>query len=93
MTIDGAFSEAYGDRGYTLIFSPGGVQLAEHHSFQDPVSVVRTGEDIIPTMRDIRVHKVPRLIKDTEVGRGIQKQIDALNELLEAYATGELIEE
>ena len=93
VTIDGAFSEAYGDRGYTLIFSPGGVQLAEHHSFQDPVSVVRTGEDIIPTMRDIRVHKVPRLIKDTEVGRGIQKQIDALNELLEAYATGELIEE
>ncbi len=93
VTIDGAFSEAYGDRGYTLILSPDGVQLAEHHSFRDPVSVVRTGEDIIPTMQDIRKHDTPRLIKDTEKGRGIQKQIDALEELLEAYATGELIEE
>ena len=92
VTIDGAFSEAYGDRGFTLILAPDGVQLAEHHGFRDPVSVVRTGEDIIPTMRDIRIHASPRLVKDMELGRGIQKQIDALEGLLEAYATGELVE-
>jgi fructose-1,6-bisphosphatase III len=92
VTIDGAFSEAYGDRGFTLILSPDGVQLAEHHGFKDPVSVVRTGEDIIPTMRDIRVHASPRLVKVTEGGRKIQKQIDALEGLIKAYEEGELIE-
>ncbi len=92
VTIDGAFSEAYGDRGYTLILSSDGVQLAEHHGFRDPVSVVRTGEDIIPTMRDILHHTSPRLVKDTGVGRKIQQQIDALDALIEAYANGELLE-
>ncbi len=92
VTIDGAFSEAYGDRGFTLILSPDGVQLAEHHGFKDPVSVVRTGEDIIPTMRNIRHHKKPRLVKDTGAGRKIQQQIDALDALIEAYAYGELME-
>lgn len=92
VTIDGAFSEAYGDRGYTLILGPDGVQLAEHHGFKDPVSVVRTGEDIIPNMRDIRIHQTPRLVKVTEHGRKIQKQIDALEGLIEAYEEGEIIE-
>ncbi len=93
VTIDGAFSEAYGDRGYTLILSPEGVQLAEHHGFKDPVSVVRSGEDIIPTMRDIRVNAEARLVKHTEGGRAIQQQIDALDGLLEAYAAGDIMEE
>ena len=31
VTIDGAFSEAYGDRGYTLILSPDG----DYYSFAD----------------------------------------------------------
>jgi fructose-1,6-bisphosphatase-3 len=92
VTIDGAFSEAYGDRGYTLILSPEGVQLAQHHGFKDPVSVVRTGEDIIPTMREICKHPSPRLVKDTASGRKIQQQIDALDALIEAYADGDLIE-
>ncbi len=92
VTIDGAFSEAYGDRGYTLMLTPDCVQLAEHHGFKDPVSVVRTGEDIIPVMRQIRKYKHPRLVKDTEQGRQIQQQITALESLLDAYANGELAE-
>ncbi len=92
VTIDGAFSEAYGDRGFTLILTPDCVQLAEHHAFLDPVSVVRTGEDIIPTMRNIRTYQTPRLVRDTEEGRYIQQQIDALEGLLEAYASGVLAE-
>jgi len=92
VTIDGAFSQAYGDRGYTLILAPDGVKLAEHHGFKDPVTAVRTGEDIIPTMRDIRKHEAPRLVKDTERGRVISKQIEALEGLLEAYETGEIVE-
>ena len=92
VTIDGAFSEAYGDRGYTLILTPEGDRLAEHHGFRDPVSVVRTGEDIIPTMRDIRTYPEPRLVKDTEEGYKLQEQINALEGLIQAYEDGELSE-
>lgn len=92
VTIDGAFSEAYGDRGYTLILSPESDQLAEHHGFKDPVSVVRSGEDIIPKMHDIRCYDKPRLVKDTEQGRMIHQQIEALNGLIDAYARGEITE-
>jgi len=93
VTIDGAFSEAYGDRGYTLILAPEGDHLAEHHGFRDPVSVVRTGEDIIPTMRDVRRYKKVRLVKDTEEGHRIQEQINALEGLIQAYEDGELSED
>jgi len=92
VTIDGAFSEAYGDRGYTLILSPEGDQLAEHHGFKDPISIVKSGEDIIPKMHDIRVYDQPRLVKDTEKGAEIRVQIEALEGLIEAYMSGELIE-
>ena len=92
VTIDGAFSEAYGDRGYTLILSPSGDYLAEHHGFKDPVSVVRSGEDIVPTMREVRSYPKDRQVKDTNKGRQIQKQIDALMQLLDAYSSGEVAE-
>ncbi|WP_169334330.1 fructose-bisphosphatase class III [Rubritalea marina] len=93
VTIDGAFSEAYGDRGFTLILSPQGEYLAEHHGFKDPVSVVRTGEDIIPTMRKIRTYDSLRLVKDTDRGSQIRQQIHALESLVEAYQNGEINEE
>ncbi|MGJ8674078.1 fructose-bisphosphatase class III [Rubritalea sp.] len=88
VTIDGAFSEAYGDRGYTLILSDDGEYLAEHHGFNDPVTAVRTGEDIIPTMRQIRSYDTVRLVKDTEQGKAIRQQIVALEELIDAYEEG-----
>ena len=34
VTIDGAFSEAYGDHGYTLILDPSRIALAEHSHFE-----------------------------------------------------------
>jgi fructose-1,6-bisphosphatase-3 len=92
VTIDGAFSQAYGDRGFTLILSPSGDYLAEHHGFKDPVSVVRSGEDIVPTMREVRSYDHARLVKDTNKGRRILKQIEALEQLLDAYASGEVAE-
>ncbi|MFC5049500.1 fructose-bisphosphatase class III [Rubritalea spongiae] len=93
VTIDGAFSEAYGDRGYTLILSENGEYLAEHHGFKDPRSAVRTGEDIIPTVRKIRSYESVRLNKDTEKGKAIRQQIKALDDLIEAYEDGEINEE
>lgn len=92
VTIDGAFSEAYGDRGYTLILSAKRDELAEHHGFKDPVSVVRSGEDIIPKMYTVREHDRIRLVKDTEKGESIRQKITALEGLIEAYARGDISE-
>lgn len=90
ITIDGAFSAAYGDRGYTLILGPEGESLAEHHTFPDPATAVREGLDIIPAMTCIRSHAVPRRVGDTERGRAIDAMISLLLQLIEAYRSGDL---
>ena len=92
ITIDGAFSEAYGDRGYTLILGPEGDTLAEHHSFPDPATAVREGLDIIPKMTLLRNYDQPRKIGDTERGREIDANINLLLQLIDAYRNGELHE-
>jgi fructose-1,6-bisphosphatase-3 len=92
VTIDGAFSEAYGDRGFTLILGPEGEVLAEHHAFPDPIAAVREGEDLIPTRTLLREYERPRLVGDTEEGQGIREQIRVLEELVEAYEFGDLQE-
>jgi len=93
VTIDGAFSEAYGDRGYTLILGPEGETLAEHHTFPDPETAVREGIDIIPKMTTLRRYEQPRKVGDTEQGREIDSIIDLLLQLIEAYRMGRLHEQ
>ncbi len=92
ITIDGAFSEAYGDRGYTLILGPEGDTLAEHHSFPDPKTAVLEGLDIIPKMTVLRKFETPRKVRDTERGAEIDISINMLLQLIDAYRNGELHE-
>lgn len=92
VTIDGAFSKAYGDRGFTLILGPEGETLAEHHAFPDPVAAVREGGDIIPERHVLREYDKPRRVADTEQGENLRAQIRALECLVEAYENGELVE-
>ncbi|MEM1085997.1 MAG: fructose-bisphosphatase class III [Verrucomicrobiota bacterium] len=93
VTIDGAFSEAYGDRGFTLILAPEGEVLAEHHAFPDPIAAVREGEDLIPTRTMLREYERQRLVGDTEQGDQIREQIRVLEGLVEAYEFGEIREQ
>ena len=90
--IDGEFSEAYGDRGYTLILGPEGDTLAEHHTFPDPETAVRDGLDIIPKMTVFRTFDQPRKVGETERGREIDTSIGMLLQLIEGYRNGELHE-
>lgn len=92
ITIDGAFSEAYGDRGYTLILAPEGELLAEHHAFSDPVASVREGRDLVPEITHVRDYEKPRLVEDTEVGEQLHAKIRALEELVTAFENGEIAE-
>lgn len=92
ISIDGAFSEAYGDHGYTLILGPEGDTLAEHHNFPDPDTAVRERIDIIPKMTRLREHPTPRRVGDTERGREIDSIIGLLLQLIDAYRMGHLHE-
>ena len=85
ITIDGAFSEAYGDRGYTLILDPKGTHLAEHHHFESIEEALTRGADIIPTMQEIQQFAQPRHVGETESGEAIRHEIAVLKRLVAAY--------
>jgi fructose-1,6-bisphosphatase III len=92
VTIDGAFSEAYGDRGYTLISEPDRIALAEHHHFESIEEAIVAGADIVPKVTNVRTYAQARLVKDTEEGEAILQRIDALERLVAAYEDGVLPE-
>ena len=85
ITIDGAFSEAYGDHGYTLVLESGRTFLARHHHFESVAAAVRDGVDIIPTLATIRDFDPPRRVGDTEEGERIRADIALLSRLVAAY--------
>lgn len=92
VTIDGAFSEAYGDRGYTLILAPERIALAEHHHFESISEAIISGADIVPKVSNLRVYDPPRTIADTEAGDVLRQDIAALERLVLAYHEGALLE-
>jgi fructose-1,6-bisphosphatase-3 len=85
ITIDGAFSRAYGDHGYTLILTADRTCLAQHHHFESVAAAVRDGVDIIPTVSVVRQWPAPRTVGDTERGEEIRGDIELLQRLLDAY--------
>ncbi len=92
ITIDGAFSEAYGDYGYTLVLEPDRIVLAEHHHFESVDAALRDGIDIVPTVQVIRKYDEPRCMRDTERGQRIGYRLQMLERLIEAYQTNRLHE-
>lgn len=85
ITIDGAFSEAYGDHGYTLILDCGGIYLAHHHHFESVEDAVACGTDIIPEVGRVKVYGEERRVADTEKGAEIEERISMLRKLVAAY--------
>lgn len=92
VTIDGAFSEAYGDRGYTLVLDSNRSYLAQHSHFDSVATSIQTGADMIPDIVPIFSHTPPRIVRDTEQGREIQDEIALLKELVKSYRKNELRE-
>ena len=85
ITIDGAFSSAYGDHGYTLVLEPERTFLAKHHHFESVEAAVRDGVDIIPTLRTIREWDPPHRVLDTERGEQVRADLELLERLADAY--------
>ncbi len=85
VTIDGAFSEAYGDKGYTLILDARGTYLAQHHHFESVSDAITQHKDMVPSIRVLREFKAPRLVGDTEEGAEMRDEMVLLLELLTCY--------
>jgi fructose-1,6-bisphosphatase-3 len=92
VTIDGAFSEAYGDRGYTLVLGAERTTLAQHHHFDSVRDALESGTDIIPSIGIVREFLTPRTVSDTERGEQIRHHIDMLRLLIRAYQENRLRE-
>jgi fructose-1,6-bisphosphatase-3 len=90
ITVDGAFSEAYGDHGYTLVLEPERTLLATHHHFDSVEGAVREGKDIIPTVSVLREHDPPRRVADTERGAEMERAVGWLEQLVRAYRENRL---
>ena len=85
ITIDGAFSEAYGDYGYTLVLEHNRTFLACHHHFESVEAAVRDGVDIIPSITTVRSWEQPRRMAETERGAEFRGEISLLERLIWAY--------
>ncbi len=92
VTIDGAFSEAYGDHGYTLILDAERISLAEHSHFTSVEESITTGADMIPKITTLREYPTVHHIGDTEDGDRLRSAITQLERLIYAYEEGMILE-
>ena len=90
ITIDGAFSEAYGDHGYTLVLEADRTLLAEHSHFESVDLAIRNGVDIIPKVTVVREWDRPHRMGDTERGDQIRSEIKILERLIDAYRNNQI---
>jgi len=90
ITIDGAFSESYGDHGFTLVVEPQRTVLATHYHFESVEAAILHGADIIPSMTVVREWDRPKRVADSERGRRIKSTIKELERLIEAYQNNDL---
>ena len=95
--IDGGFSKAYqketGIAGYTLVYNSYGLKLISHDPFESVEKSVREGKDIISFTRIVEDTSVNRIrVKDTDIGKELQSQINDLKKLLMAYKRGIIME-
>jgi fructose-1,6-bisphosphatase III len=90
ITIDGAFSEAYGDHGFTLVLEPHRTFLAKHHHFESVEATIDHGADIIPSITVVREWEKPKRVADSRRGRHLRQAIRLLEQLIDAYRNNEL---
>lgn len=89
VTIDGAFSEAYGDHGFTLVIDASETYLARHHHFAGSPfggdDATERVADIIPSIEVLRRPARPIRVEETARGKEIRLEITGLWELITAY--------
>lgn len=85
VTIDGAFSEAYGDHGFTLVIDSEQTYLAKHHHFDSVDGAIERGADIVPEISALRRHDQAIVVGATQRGAELREEIAGLLQLVSAY--------
>ncbi|MCF0138472.1 MAG: fructose-1,6-bisphosphatase [Oscillospiraceae bacterium] len=96
LIIDGGFCAAYqkttGIAGYTLVYNSHGLKIKAHKPFEGVAKAISENADIESDAFMVESFYSRRFIADTDGGRTLIKRIDALEQLLAAYRSGELEE-
>lgn len=97
LIIDGGFSRAYHEKtgiaGYTLVCNSRGMHLVAHEYFESARAAVLNESDILSDFIEVETFRHRKLVADTDTGREIKENILFLEELLEAYRDGTIVEE
>lgn len=92
IVIDGGFARTYqketGIAGYTLVFNSYGLLLASHHPFESTQKAIDEELDIHSKGQVLETNYNRIRVKDTDLGRELQRQMDDLRALLQAYREG-----
>lgn len=92
LVIDGGFSKAYqpetGIAGYTLVYHSRGMQLVQHEPFTSTQKAIEEGQDIKSTTFIVETNQQRIMVRDTDEGKILEKQITDLKRLLVAYRRG-----
>ena len=96
LIIDGGFSKAYqgktGIAGYTLVVSSHGMRLVAHEPFESAEAAILHESDIISDTIILETSSTRQKIADTDIGTELRESIHQLEELLQAYRDGTIIE-
>ena len=96
LIIDGGFAKAYqsktGIAGYTLIVNSHGMWLSALEPFESKEAAIRDETDIVSESILVEQYSRRHFVADSDKGREIRKNIADLEELLEAYRDGVIIE-
>lgn len=94
--IDGGFSKAYqkttGIAGYSLIFNSHGMRISALEPFEGFEDAIKENKDIIPETVLMQPADHRLKIYETDIGVKLQKNIDMLTRLMDAYRNGILPE-
>lgn len=96
IVIDGGFCRAYqsttGIAGYTLIYNSYVMRLSSHEPFGGAKNAIRNNTDILSTSVVFERLESRIKISETDNGALLQKNIDELKRLLDAYNKGIIME-
>lgn len=97
LVIDGGYSKAYqqetGIAGYTLIYNSHGLLLIQHQPFESTQKAISEGIDILSETTVLEFSNKRRLVRDTDIGVELMRQIEDITKLLQAYRSGYLKED
>ena len=96
IVIDGGFCKAYqkttGIAGYTLIYNSDYFRLVSHEPFVGKAAAIHKNYDIASTSQVFERLESRAMIRQTDVGRKLQGQIDELIDLVAAFRSGAIVE-